>query len=107
MAAPITTSRSDGRSGRRIPQIWPAELSRADESGPKETTFTENVSPQGVRITAVRRWLPETRVLVTFLRNGLRSEGRVVYCQRRGGQDLCHWDRAISRQAQGRIGNLT
>ena len=44
MATPISTSRSDGRSGRRIPQILPAELSRPDESGPKETTVTENVS---------------------------------------------------------------
>jgi len=88
MAAPISTSRSDGRSGRRIPQILPAELSRSDESGPKETTFTENVSPQGVRITAVRRWLPETRVVVTFLRNGVRSEGRVAYCQHKESGDF-------------------
>jgi len=79
MAAPISTS----RSGRRIPQILPAELSRADESGLKEMTSTENVSPQGLRVTTVRRWLPETRVLVTFLRSGVRSEGRVAYCQRK------------------------
>jgi hypothetical protein len=88
MTAPITTSRSDGRSGRRIPQILPAELSRPNESGPKEMTFTENVSPQGVRITTVRRWLPETRVLVTFLRNGVRSEGRVAYCQHKESGDF-------------------
>jgi len=88
VAARISTSRTNGRSGRRIPQILPAELSRADESGFKEMTSTENVSPQGVRVTTVRRWQTETRVLVTFLRNGVRSEGRVAYCQRKESGDF-------------------
>jgi len=83
MVAPISNSRPDGRSGKRIPQILLAELSRPDESVSKELTFTENVSLHGARVVTVRRWLPETRVLVIFLRNGLRSEARVAYCQRR------------------------
>jgi hypothetical protein len=83
MAAPFPNSRSDGRSGRRIPQILAAELSDPDKSVPKEMTLTENVSLHGARVVTVRRWLPETRVLVTFLRNGLRSEARVAYCQRK------------------------
>jgi hypothetical protein len=45
-------------------------------------TFTENVSPRGVRVSTVRRWQPGTRVLVTFLQNGIWSPGRIVYCQR-------------------------
>ena len=84
MAAPVPNSRSDGRSGMRIPQILAAEILDLDKSVPKEMTFTENVSLHGARVTTLRRWLPETRVLVTFLRNCLRSEGRVVYCQRKG-----------------------
>ncbi len=88
MTARISTSRTDGRSGRRIPQILPAELSPADESRLKEMTSTENVSPQGVRVTTVRRWQTGTRVLVTFLRNGVRSEGRVAYCQRKESGDF-------------------
>ena len=84
MAAPVPTSRSDGRSGSRIPQKLAAELSDPVKSVPKEMTFTENVSLHGARVVTVRRWLPETRVLVTFLRDGLRSEARVVYCQRKG-----------------------
>ncbi len=84
MAAPVPTSRSDGRSGRRIPQILAAELSDPVKSVPNEMTFTENVSLHGARVTTLRRWLPDTHVLVTFLRDGLRSEGRVVYCQRKG-----------------------
>ena len=88
MTAHISTSRTDGRSERRIPQILPAELLPADESRLKEMTSTENVSPQGVRVTTVRRWQTETRVLVTFLRNGVRSEGRVAYCQRKESGDF-------------------
>jgi PilZ domain len=86
MAAPVPTSRSDGRSERRIPQILAAEISISEESVLKEATVTENVSLHGARLTAVRRWLPDTRVLVTFLRDGLRSEGRVVYCQPKSGR---------------------
>jgi len=82
MAAPVPTRRSDGRSEGRIPKRLAAELSRPNESAPKEMTFTENVSARGARVSTVRRWQPGTRVLVTFLRNGIRSQGRVVYCHR-------------------------
>jgi hypothetical protein len=84
MVAPIPSRRSDGRSEKRVPKIMAAELSRPEESVPEEMTFTENVSTRGARVTTVRRWHPGTRVLVTFLRNGHRSEGRVAYCQRLG-----------------------
>jgi len=82
MAAPVPTRRSDGRSVKRIPQILAAELSCPGEPVPKEITFTENVSTRGARVTTVRRWQPGTRVLVTFLRDGVPSQGRIVYCQR-------------------------
>src|SRR5437667_153425 len=82
MAASVSTRRSDGRSEGRIPKRLAAELSRPDESVPKEMTFTENVSPRGVCVTTLQRWQPGTRVLVTFLLDGIRSQGRIVYCQR-------------------------
>jgi PilZ domain-containing protein len=88
MAAPFPTSWSDGRSARRITQILAAELSCPDEHVPKEMTFTDNVSIGGARVITVRRWLPGARVLVTFLRNGIRSEGRVAYCHRNLGGDF-------------------
>ncbi len=78
MAAHVSNCRSE----RRIPKILTAELSRPDAPGPREMTFTENVSPRGVRVTTVRHWQPGTRVQVTFLRNGVQSQGRIVYCQR-------------------------
>jgi hypothetical protein len=97
MAAPVSTSRSDGRSGRRIPQILAAELSRPNEPVP-EMTFTENVSTRGARVTTMRRWNPGTRVLVTFLRIGVRSEGRVAYCQRNESGDF-----AIGVELSGQV----
>jgi PilZ domain-containing protein len=88
MAALLPTSRSHGRSARRIPQILAAELSCPDEPVPKEITFTENVSARGACVTTVRHWLPGARVLVTFLPNGVRSEGRVAYCHRNPTRDF-------------------
>jgi hypothetical protein len=88
MATPVPTRRSDGRFARRIPKRFTAELSHPDESMPKEMTFTENVSTRGARFTTVRRWRAGTRVLVTFLRDGVRSEGRVAYCQRKESGDF-------------------
>jgi hypothetical protein len=66
MAAPVSTRRSNGRSERRSPKILAAELSRPDESVLEEMTFTENVSPRGVRVTTVRRWQPELACWLLF-----------------------------------------
>jgi hypothetical protein len=106
MAAPVSTSRSDGRSARRIPQILAAELTCPNEPVPKETTFTENVSTQGARVTTVRRWRPGTRVLLTFLRDRVRSEGRVAYCQRKESGDFVIGVE-LSGQLQSRRGDIT
>jgi hypothetical protein len=106
MAALVSTTRSDGRSGRRIPQILAVELSCPNEPVPKEMTFTENVSTRGARVTTVRRWQPGTCVLVTFIRNGVRSEGRVAYCQRNESGDFAIGVE-LSGQVQRRMGNLT
>jgi hypothetical protein len=105
MAASVPTRRSDGRSEARILKRLAAELSRPDKSVSREMTFTENVSIRGVRLTTVRRWQPGTRVLVTFHRNGVRSEGRVAYCQRNGSGDFAIGV-DLSRQVQTRRGNL-
>jgi hypothetical protein len=76
------TRTSTRRCERRILKIQAAELSCPDESASKERTFTENVSPRGVRITTMRRWQPGSHVLVTFLPNGVPFQGTVAYCQR-------------------------
>lgn len=55
MAASVLTSRSNGRFGRRTPKKLTVELSRPDESVPREMTFTEKVSTWGARVTTARR----------------------------------------------------
>ena len=89
MITPVPTRRSDGRSERRIPKILAAELSRPDKAAPKEMAFTENVSARGVRITTAQRWQPGTYVLLTFPKDGIQSQGRIIYCQRVAGGDFC------------------
>jgi hypothetical protein len=106
MAASVLTSCSNGRFGRRIPKKLTVELSRPDKSVPGEMTFTENVSTLGARVTTARRWQPRTAVLVTFRRNGVRSEGSVAYCQRKEGGDFAIGV-DLSAQFQSRRGELT
>ena len=79
MAALIPSRRCE----RRIPQILAAEISFSEESVPKETTVTENVSLHGARVITALPWQTGTSLLVTFLWDGVRSEGRVTYCQRK------------------------
>src|SRR5437762_12703774 len=68
---------ANGRSERRIQQIWDAEVSLSKESVQKEKTVTENVSPHGARVTTARCWQHGTSVLSTLPRYG-RSEDRRV-----------------------------
>jgi hypothetical protein len=71
-----------GRYEKRTERAVTVEVLRLDESAPMEMTFTENMSPRGVRLTTMQRWQPGTRVLLTFPQNGIQSEARIVYCQR-------------------------
>ena len=78
----VPARQSDGRSKIRMPKRLAAELSHPDGPVRKEMTFTENVSPRGVRVTTVKRWQPGICVLVSFPRDGIVIQGRVIYCQR-------------------------
>ncbi len=60
----------------------PVVLSLLNKRPFKERTFTENVSPSGMRAVTKRTWQPETRLLVTFDRERIQGQARVVYCQR-------------------------
>ena len=106
MAAPVLTGRSDGRSEWRILKRLAAELARPDKSVSRETTFTENLSIRGARLTTVRRWQPGTRVLFRFLRDGRLFQGRVAYCQRKESGDFAIGVE-LSEQVQSRMGDLT
>ncbi len=66
---------------------------------------TENVSLHGARVMTVRPWQAGTRVLVTFLWDGVRSEGRVAYCQRKESGDFGN---GVERSGhmESHVGNL-
>jgi PilZ domain-containing protein len=89
MAVSVPTSRSYGRSERRIPQKLAAELSHPDESLPRERAFTQNLSPHGARVTTGRPWQPGSRVLISFPESDVLAQGRIVYCQRVEGGEFC------------------
>jgi len=48
---------------------------------PKERTLTENVSPHGARVLMEREWRPGQRVMVISLKEGVRAQGQIVYCE--------------------------
>ena len=76
MAAPI------GRSDRRVKKEAVLELARADDPQLKETAIAQNVSDRGLRVATERVWRPGDRVLLSSPESGLRTQARVVYCQR-------------------------
>ena len=83
---------ANGRSERRIQQIWDAEISLSEESVPQEKTVTENVSPHGARVTTTRCWQPGTRVLVTYPGMAFSlKEGSLTASARRAASSLLEW----------------
>jgi PilZ domain len=58
------------------------EVYLQDESTTGETTLTENVSAHGARVLVERKLPPGQHVLIKSPREGVRSQGRIIYCQR-------------------------
>ena len=46
-----------------------------------ETTFTENVSSRGARVTTTRRWRANELLEIESLPGDFRARARVTYCQ--------------------------
>ena len=46
-----------------------------------ETTFTENVSSRGARVSIIRRWRPNETLEIESLPGDFRAVARVTYCQ--------------------------
>lgn len=88
MVTSVPALRCDGRHERRMQKRLAVELSRPDRSLPKEMTFTENVSLRGVLVTTRRPWQPGTRVQVSFPKDRILIQGRVIYSQRKQNGDF-------------------
>jgi PilZ domain len=73
---------STGRSERRIAKAVSVEVWLQDVPSSRKSTLTENVSAHGARVRMEQSLKPGQRVLVDSAREGVRSEARIVYCQR-------------------------
>ena len=73
---------SNGRSERRIARTLTVEVCLQDEAKLNERTMTENVSAHGARVLMEQKFQPGLRVLVSSPKEGVRSQARIVYCQR-------------------------
>jgi PilZ domain-containing protein len=75
-------SSTEGRIEKRFRLRIPLELSKLQDPNRKERTVTENVSSIGARVLTLRAMQPNERLMVGFLELNLRTQARVVYCQR-------------------------
>ena|SRR5258708_4222573 len=72
---------SNGRSEKRIERTVSVEVCLQDERKLREMALTENVSAHCARVLVERKLHPGQRVLVSSVKEGMRSQGRIVYCQ--------------------------
>ena len=73
---------SNGRLERRIAKTVKLEVCPLDGSASKETTLTENVSGQGVRVVLHQKLQPRQEAVLISPAEGVRSTAKVVYCRR-------------------------
>ena len=73
---------SNGRSEKRITGTVSVEVCLQDEPRLNERMLTENVSAHGARVFMERKLQPGQQVLVSSPKEGVRSQGRIVYCER-------------------------
>jgi hypothetical protein len=69
------------RRENRIPMEIPVVLDGHRLVPGSETTFTENVSVKGARVTSVRRWEKGSPMFFASRTGEFRSAARVAYCQ--------------------------
>jgi hypothetical protein len=73
---------SNGRSEKRIARTVSVEVCLQDEAKLNERMLTENVRAHGVRVFMERKLQPGQQVLVSSPKEGVRTQARIVYCQR-------------------------
>lgn len=73
-----------GRKDKRLPIAVVVRLGVLDRGGPGEyeETYTDNVSPHGVRVKSRRAWHPGEQAKITPLNEKSPICGEVVYCRK-------------------------
>ena len=69
------------RLEKRIPMAVAVHISGHGRTPGTETTFTENVSSRGARVSSIRRWRANDTVKIESLPGDFRAVARVAYCQ--------------------------
>jgi hypothetical protein len=69
------------RLEQRIPMAVAVNISGHERSQGVETTFTENVSSRGARVSSMRRWRLNEKLEFESLPGNFRSLARVTYCR--------------------------
>jgi hypothetical protein len=69
------------RLEKRIPMAVAVHISGHERAPGVETTFTENVSSRGARVSSSRRWRANETLEIESLPGGFRARARVAYCQ--------------------------
>ena len=69
------------RLEKRIPMAVAVHISGHERTPGVETTFTENVSSRGARVSSIRRWQKNETLEIQSLPGDFRARARVAYCQ--------------------------
>jgi hypothetical protein len=77
----MATSFDSERLEKRIPMTVAVHISGREPGLGVETTFTENVSSRGARVSSVRRWRCNDQVEIKSLPGNFRALARVAYCR--------------------------
>ena len=76
--------RLNGREERRLPIMMEVHLSPVARANDDrcERTFTDNISPHGIRMQSTSAWIDGEQADVTPKKGEVSMRGEVVYCQR-------------------------
>ena len=79
--------RLTGREERRLPIMIEVSLAPAGRTTVEkcERTFTDNISPHGLRVQSASSWRMGEQAEVTPMKGEIPLLGEVVYCQRAEG----------------------
>ena len=69
------------RFEKRIPMTVAVHISGQESASDVETTFTEDVSSRGARVSSVRPWRTNDTLKIESLPGGFQSLARVAYCR--------------------------
>ena len=69
------------RLEERILMTVAVRISGHERAPGVETTFTENVSSRGARVSSIRRWRPNETLEIESMPGDFRAVARVTYCR--------------------------